>query len=59
MSGSKTLRSELSILERHFPRDGAERFQVIRATSEELICVFIDGTNTRYSIQCNISVSFI
>ena len=55
MSG-KTLRLELSILETHFPPNH-ERFQITRATSEELICTFLDGSNTRYSVQCNISVS--
>lgn len=51
-----TLKLELSILEKNFPRDH-ERFQVALASAEELVCKFVAPNGTKYHIQSNISVS--
>ena len=52
----KLLKTELSILEKSFPRnDGC--FQIILAAPEELVCRFLDSKGDRYNLQCNISVS--
>ena len=53
----KLLKTELSILEKSFPRnDGC--FQIILAAPEELVCRFLDIKGDKYNLQCNISVSF-
>ena len=51
-----TLKLELSILEKNFPRDH-ERFQVALASAEELVCKFVAPNGTKFHIQSNISVS--
>ncbi|KAL5482093.1 hypothetical protein EMCRGX_G022376 [Ephydatia muelleri] len=52
-----TLKLELSILEKNFPRDH-ERFQVALASAEELVCKFVAPNGTKYHIQSNISPSY-
>ena len=52
---NKTLRIELSILEKQFPKDH-ECFQVVMASNEELTCRFINK-DSKYTLNCNISVS--
>ncbi len=56
MSHSKVLKTELSILEKQFPRNNG-CFQIILAAVEELVCRFIDTKGNKYNLQCNISVS--
>lgn len=54
----KLLKTELSILEKNFPRnDGC--FQIIIASREELVCRFVDTKGNKYNLQCSISVSYI
>ena len=56
MSHHRKLRTELSILEKSFPRnDGV--FQIILASPEELVCRFYDPKGSKYNLQCSISVS--
>ena len=58
MSRPKLLRTELSTLEKNFPRNCDECFQIVIASPEELVCRFIDTKNqNRFTLQCNISVS--
>lgn len=58
MSRPKLLRTELSILEKTFPRNCDECFQIVIASPEELVCRFTDLKNkNRFTLQCNISVS--
>lgn len=59
MSRQKLLRTELSILEKTFPRNSDECFQVVIASPEELVCRFMDiKNNNRFTLLSNISVSF-
>ena len=59
MSRQKLLRTELSTLEKNFPKSNDECFHVVVASPEELVCRFIDLKNKkRFTLQCNISVSF-
>ncbi len=54
----KKLKTELSILEKTFPRDSDGCFQIVIASPEELVCRFVDQkTKRKFSLQCNISVS--
>jgi len=54
----KLLKTELSILDKNFPRnDGC--FQIIIASREELVCRFVDTKGNKYNLQCSISVSYI
>ncbi len=58
MSRQKLLRTELSTLEKNFPKNNDECFQIVVASPEELVCRFIDLKNKkRFTLQCNISVS--
>ena len=52
----KILKAELSILEKHFPRNEGS-FQIVLANPEELVCRFVDSAGNRYKLQCSISVS--
>ena len=54
----KILRTELSILEKHFPRHEGS-FQIAMANPEELVCRFVDSSDQKYTIQCSISVSSV
>lgn len=57
MSHHRKLRTELSILEKSFPRnDGV--FQIILASPEELVCRFYDPKGSKYNLQCSISPSY-
>lgn len=59
MSRQKLLRTELSTLEKSFPRNCDECFQIVIASPEELVCRFIDvKNNNRFTLLSNISVSF-
>lgn len=49
------LKTELSILERQFPRTHGV-FQMISTSSEELVCQFIDIKQKKHTFQCNLSV---
>lgn len=53
-----TLRTELAILEKHFPRHEGS-FQIALANPEELVCRFVDSSGHKYTIQCSISVSSV
>ena len=58
MSRQKLLKTELSILEKCFPRNCDECFQIVIASPEELVCRFIDVKNkNRFTLLSNISVS--
>lgn len=58
MSRQKLLRTELSTLEKNFPKTGDDCFQIVIASPEELVCRFIDlKSKRRFTLQCNISVS--
>ena len=58
MSRRKLLRTELSILEKTFPRDGDGCFQIVIASQEELVCRFVDQkTKKKFCLECNLSVS--
>ena len=60
MSRQKLLRTELSILEKCFPKNGDGCFQIMVSSVEELVCRFTNsngGTSTIYDLTCNISVS--
>lgn len=52
----KILKAELSILEKHFPRNEGS-FQIVLANPEELVCRFVDSAGNKYKLQCSISVS--
>lgn len=52
----RVLKTELSILEKNFPRNNG-CFQIIIASLEELACRFVDTKGNKYNLQCNISVS--
>lgn len=56
MSRRKSLRAELNILEKQFPKDH-ERFQIALATPEELVCRFVSNAGDTLTFQCNLSVS--
>lgn len=56
MSRQKLLKTELSILEKNFPRNNDECFQIVVASPEELVCRFIDKNQNRFTLLCNISV---
>lgn len=59
MSRQKLLKTELSILEKSFPRNSDECFQIVIASPEELVCRFMDvKNNNRFTLLSNISVSF-
>lgn len=49
------LKTELSILERQFPRTHGV-FQMISTSSEELVCQFTDIKQKKHTFQCNLSV---
>lgn len=54
----KKLKTELSVLEKTFPRDCDGCFQIVIASPEELVCRFVDQkTKKKFCLQCNISVS--
>lgn len=53
---NKILKTELAILEKTFPRNHGY-FQIVLSSMEELVCRFTDTKGTKYTIQCNISVS--
>lgn len=58
MSHHKLLKTELSILEKCFPKNSDGCFQIIVATHEELVCRFVHSKRaTKYNLMCNISVS--
>ena len=58
MSRKKLLKTELSILEKTFPRDGDGCFQIVVASPEELVCRFVDlKKKNKFCLQCNLSVS--
>ena len=58
MSRQKLLKTELSILEKTFPKNSDECFQVVIAAPEELVCRFIDVKNkSRFTLLSNMSVS--
>jgi hypothetical protein len=58
MSRQKLLKTELSILEKSFPRNCDECFQIVIASPEELVCRFLDAKNNkRFTLLSNISVS--
>lgn len=58
MSRKKLLRTELSILEKTFPRDSDGCFQIVLASPEELVCRFVDQKGKyKFCLQCNLSVS--
>lgn len=52
----KTLKTELGILEKQFPRNHG-CFQIVLASTEELVCRFVDAKGNKYTLQCSISVS--
>lgn len=54
---TKTLRTELAILEKHFPRHEGS-FQIALANPEELVCRFVDSSGRKYTIQCSISPNY-
>lgn len=59
MSRQKLLRTELSILEKTFPRNGDECFQIVIASPEELVCRFMDVKNkNRFTLLSNISPNY-
>jgi len=54
----KKLKTELSILEKTFPKDNDGCFQIVIASTEELVCRFVDQKKKKkFCLQCNISVS--
>lgn len=58
MSRQKLIRTELSILDKCFPRNSDGCFQIVVSSVEELVCRFINSKNgTKYDLTCNISVS--
>ncbi len=58
MSRQKLLKTELSVLEKCFPRNCDECFQIVIASPEELVCRFIDvKAKNRFTLLSNISVS--
>ena len=59
MSRQKLLKTELSILEKSFPKNTDECFQIVVASPEELVCRFVDPkTKNRFTLLANISVSW-
>ncbi|XP_064390355.1 ubiquitin-conjugating enzyme E2 Q2-like [Halichondria panicea] len=61
MSRQKLLRTELSILEKCFPKNCDGCFQIVVSSVEELVCRFTNsknGTSTIYDLTCNISPSY-
>lgn len=59
MSRQKLLKTELSILEKCFPRNCDECFQIVIASPEELVCRFIDVKNkNRFTLLSNISPNY-
>lgn len=60
MSRQKLLRTELSVLEKSFPRNCDECFQIVVASPEELVCRFVDVKNkNRFTLLSSISVSWL